>query len=505
MYYSINMNISENYLSESMNIDSYFSEAVFSGGKEKVKPLEEHIQKIKDELDSQLKEQDETIEANKKDKSVKIKSFDPKAFWKNTLFKDFEDAIRDIFGFRNVEIHPYIEKYNSKDKKFESCELNCAVYHIDRFPIEGLVTDKGFYDKTHSTVMQIYISLGLIKTLTTEEILSVFLHEFGHSIDPALVDIKYTETNILSKYITDRKKDINKEENKLIDKIGKKLKSIGSDVAFITNSLIDSIIDIFRTKDSSMKNKLKKLKEKLSNDKEVFNRQNYSEAFADNFARMYGYGHVLMKGIKKLSSNIDNEINSRYKKEKARQKIIYEITKSMIDDEHKTDIHRIRSLINEYKKDIDDPATPKVVKEQLKEDLKELEEVLDQYLNHKDEFQKRVNNLINEELMKLEDDSESSDKNNKDDEAIKEGFIFFNEDYLITERRKAYETLMKAKESLNPEEHKLVVKCFGSSTECSFGKDKNGYYCFTHRCRSKSYPTINDIPQKDVDFVSSTS
>ena len=49
--------------------------------------------------------------------------------------------------------------------------------------------------------MEIWISLGLIKNLTSDEILAVLLHEFGHSIDPALIDIKYTETNILSKYI----------------------------------------------------------------------------------------------------------------------------------------------------------------------------------------------------------------------------------------------------------------------------------------------------------------
>ena len=66
--------------------------------------------------------------------------------------------------------------------------------------------------------MEIWISLGLIKNLTSDEILAVLLHEFGHSIDPALIDIKYTETNILSKYITDRKKSLNKDENRIINK-----------------------------------------------------------------------------------------------------------------------------------------------------------------------------------------------------------------------------------------------------------------------------------------------
>ena len=166
MYYPINMKIPEEYLNESVLVDSYFTEAVFAGGKEKVKPLEERIQKIKDELDERIKDQDDSIKAHNNDKGVKIKPFNPKAFWKNTLFKDFEDELKEIFGFRNVEIHPYMERYSSKSKTFETCELNCAVYHADRFPVEGLVTDNGFYDKSHSITMQIVISLGVLKNLT---------------------------------------------------------------------------------------------------------------------------------------------------------------------------------------------------------------------------------------------------------------------------------------------------------------------------------------------------
>ena len=52
-------------------------------------------------------------------------------------------------------------------------------------------------------VMEIIVSLGLIKSLEPEEIMAAFLHEFGHNIDPANVSIEYTEVNILSKYFFD--------------------------------------------------------------------------------------------------------------------------------------------------------------------------------------------------------------------------------------------------------------------------------------------------------------
>ena len=36
------------------------------------------------------------------------------------------------------------------------------------------------------------------------------------------------------------------------------------------------------------------------------------------------------------------------------------------------------------------------------------------------------------------------------------------------------------------------------------GKDKDGYFCFTHRCRSISYPTVDKIPKGRIKFIEST-
>lgn len=40
--------------------------------------------------------------------------------------------------------------------------------------------------------------------------------------------------------------------------------------------------------------------------------------------------------------------------------------------------------------------------------------------------------------------------------------------------------------------------------EVSLGKDQDGYYIFTHRARSESYPTPHDIPKDKIKFISST-
>ena len=62
----------------------------------------------------------------------------------------------------------------------------------------------------------------------------------------------------------------------------------------------------------------------------------------------------------------------------------------------------------------------------------------------------------------------------------------------------------KPEPQLTPADREEIKKRFGDDLECSFAKDKNGYYCKTHRARSKSYPSISKVPQSVVDFIGST-
>lgn len=38
----------------------------------------------------------------------------------------------------------------------------------------------------------------------------------------------------------------------------------------------------------------------------------------------------------------------------------------------------------------------------------------------------------------------------------------------------------------------------------SVGRDEQGFFCMTHRCRSKSYPTAAKIPTQKIKFIEST-
>lgn len=388
--------------------DTLYTEAVFADGKKKLDGILECVTKIHNELLAQIGNHEE----DEKNKIKNPRIFNPKAFWKHQYFKDLEDEIKKVFGFRSVLIQPFIEKYNSKDKMFESKMMNCAIYQVNRFPIEGIVTDNGFYDKSNSLTLDIVVTLGLIKNLEPDETVGIFLHEFGHAIDPALASISYTEVNALSKYLTDRKGALTAAEKNTLKSYkmndGDKDGGIGGllmAVGVPAKTIFSAIKGFIFGKEAVTKKNLEKLRKIVQSDNEKFNKQNFTEAFADNFARMYGYGVSCARGIQKISKSIDDRVSSRWKKEKMRQQAILDMTKDALNDVHKTDVHRIYALIKEYEADIKNPNTPAVVKNQLKEDLEEMKKLMNQYLNNFSEFQNRINKMIYDELQQQDKSS----------------------------------------------------------------------------------------------------
>lgn len=378
----------------------YFSEAVFKDGKKNIAVVEKAISNVKAELDLR-------IEKHKKS-SDKKDEFNPKDFWKCKQIKELEETLMDTFGFRSAIIEPFVEKYDVEKDVFESNTLNAYISNIDRYPIEGILTDKGFFDKSKSTYIHIVLSLGLMRKLEAEEIMAVLLHEFGHGIDPALVTISYTDTNVLTKYLTDRKSEFKKAEKErfhAFEEIGLVIfgvlfyMGIIQTISKLILPIINWIKDKFFTKEETSEEKIEKIKELIRKDKDKFTRIDMAEAYADNFARMYGYGPALVKALKKLSKPLNDSI-SRIEIEKDREVIIVEITTKTIKDEHKTKMHRIMALIKEYEEDIKNKTIPEKIRKQLEEDKKELEILLEEYTTNFTEFQNRVNKAIIDELRK---------------------------------------------------------------------------------------------------------
>jgi hypothetical protein len=381
-----------------------FSEAVFADGKSTLTPIIKAFDVVKTRLA-------ERLAANTK--------YDGLDFYKDKAFKNLEEAIIDVFGIRDASIEPYIEKYDKKSGEFSSRRFGCWAYipGMTRFPIESLVTEKGFYDKSHAMKLEIIFTCGIIKECTAEELTAIFLHEMGHNIDPAAVDVRYIETNILSKYLTNRKGSLTQSENtylKRIDSVTSNRSITGTILTIVARllirlfinklpSLIDSISRWFKITFFDKEKAIKRIQYLVKYRQERFDVVNNPEAFADNFARMYGMGPQLFTAIKKIDDEDMRKI-SLIKKEKTRQAIIAEmITESVyIKDQHKTDVHRIHNLIREYEKDLKDPGIPKEVKKNLESDMEELKKVLSMYLNNKDEFVSKIYNVIYDELKKID-------------------------------------------------------------------------------------------------------
>lgn len=431
MYNIISLPVPSQYLLESKlsDLDPFqeaeftfcervYMEAVFVNGKEKVQGIIDAFQKIKDQLEAEIKIQDDAVKADPGKYPRKVpkdnsKAFDPEKFWRSDGFKELEDAIATTFGFRDVSVEPFIEKYNSRTKLFETTIMNAAVWQNNRFPVEGLVTENGFYDKSKSIRMMVVMSLGLIHALDAEEMTAVLLHEFGHGIDPACVDIRYVEVNALSKYLMDKKGAINKQELRLTKEVGlfgmlmdaavSRSKKLLTTSKKYTKKFCFGILDVItggRISERARNKLLAKVQKKLDSEQELFTRQEFNEAFADNFARMYGMGPQLIRALKKMGLEMDQRIRSRIVKEKARQRYIVSMTLDMIQDCHKTDIHRIHALLKEYREDIKNPQTPPEVRKQLKEDMEILETLLHEYEHDFDDMQNRVNHLISEDLKR---------------------------------------------------------------------------------------------------------
>lgn len=373
---------------------NFFQEAVFTGGRQKLKPIDNAFKKVQ--------------EALKKEIGSDGKSYSPEKFYKNPAWKDLEDAILKIFGFRFIEMAPQYEKAYGTDKTKMFVYVNAGtVMGEQRFAIEGLVTKDGFYDRTKSLIIQMIVGNQLLLMLEPEELTAIFLHEFGHNIDPALIDINYNQINEYVKYIQDTDKDKAKKEEKgnywlnqfttlatnsrkitqdhtggdisVTDLLGLAISFIGIIIQALFgflqflkwhNPFNTNVVEV-------AKRLMKKTKENIKS-KGIFSKFSSTEAFADNLPRMYGYGKQLISALNKLDNFTDEDsmkklygkdVLTRSDVEKCRCQFFSAMIESQIKDVHKTTVHRYYSMLKEYLKELKDSTIPANIKKEIKADL----------------------------------------------------------------------------------------------------------------------------------------
>ena len=321
----------------------------------------------------------------------------PKILSMTDLFKDLENEFNRVFGFHStvldfvytrLGVGNYNKGKNGDESGYDYGAVNAWTYVGQRYYIDGLLSEeRGFYDSTHSLNFHMEIYPHAFIALTSRELLAVILHEVGHNLDPALVDIGYKDTNELVNYLGNKTTD---------EHVYRWIKLHLEDIPFV-----GPLVALFRTAIGGTKNyedRLKKSTENQLNLNKGWNYTNNIEAFADNIPRMYGLGKDLISGLVKIGEELDeNEGYSFSYLENLRQNEILSCMAAMADmnEEHGTIIHRIKSLLMEYDKELADPKIPKQLRKRIQEDRDGVYDLLQQLLNSPDEVKRKAYNIIN--------------------------------------------------------------------------------------------------------------
>ena len=394
----------------------FFQEAVFTKGRDKLKKLDDAWKPLQEKLRIEVETQK--------------KNFNPEKFHKDASWKDLEKTVQEIFGFRHVSIEPVKETYQNDTDYF--VYVNAYTQTNERYPIDGLVTEEGFYDKTHSLVSQVHFGCKLLMMLTPEELTAVFLHEMGHNIDPALVDITYSNINEYSKYM--EKTEKNKADANPFANLKLNAKAIWfclfsifwffgafalAGIAAI-GGVVTTIVSNLKYYNPLFRNAevvSRKLAKETAADikkKGLFTKEHNIEAFADNLPRMYGYAQHLLTALNKMQKYCDDKlIEMKYGKnalnrkniEKLRGQLFAVTLSSAIKNVHKTEIHRYYSILKEYQKDLEDKNIPPNVKKEIKHDMDQVLKVSELYFESPDVVKNKIYTNIYYAILEADPDA----------------------------------------------------------------------------------------------------
>lgn len=231
--------------------------------------------------------------------------------------KKIQKLFSKVFGFKKSII--YWEPFTYEDAYTYS--MNTFIILANKGHDYIKKGDRGFYDSSHTSVLTVYLSVGLILTtkLTANELLACILHEIGHNFDFSLYHmIGYYMNNILSlgeSYFMTKKykgnvdevnkekmkinKQIQKEDNKYYDDIKKRTKRNNKIMKMLKHSeKLNSIYSILTLIINTISVPFVLI---LSPVTQMFTLSGKKgELFADSFATAYGYGTDLIIALEKL-------------------------------------------------------------------------------------------------------------------------------------------------------------------------------------------------------------
>lgn len=319
--------------------------------------------------------------------------------------KKIEKIFTKLFGFKKTLI--YWEPYSAANAY--TLSLNTYMVFTDKKKSIVKRDGKGFYDSSHSIVLTVYISVGLLTTgLTSRELIAVILHEIGHNFDYSVwhklegiiysimslgltaLDIYQNKdrTNDIKEdfYLTTKQKDDKVYKNqKTRDRIDRQIED-AERTSYKIGRVLDGILFIplapvyLICAPLSMIMQMENIAGKKG------------ELFADSFATAYGYGPELITALNRFE-NIKPENKPKGKISKFffdLGKIHEEILQAFSGEVHGSNMERCQECIEKLKYDLRKNDFPPEMKEVLVEEINSLTRLYKQFYKFDKNEQEKV-------------------------------------------------------------------------------------------------------------------
>lgn len=296
------------------------------------------------------------------------------------------EVFSKLFGFKKSII--YWEPYYMANAYTYS--LNVFMVYSDKKKLIEKKPERGFYDTSHSIVLTVYISVGLLeKKLSSREMIAVILHEIGHNFDysnyhkfeAALYAIGSLGMDAF--YIHKNKNRTNEMKMDVYDQI-----SLDDDTIYKSQKKRDQINTRMRNSEKNYyKNRvvdgffafinipiylLCGLFSPILQITNIAGKK--GELFADSFATAYGYGEELISALNKFEDNkpIWNPKSPIQKFFFDLGKLEIEISTSIFAEVHGTNMERCQECIEKLKWDLKHNDFSPELKEELVEEINKM-------------------------------------------------------------------------------------------------------------------------------------
>lgn len=292
-----------------------------------------------------------------------------------------------LFGFKKSYI--YWEPFYQANAYTYS--MNIFMVYTDKKKLIEKRPDKGFYDSSHSIVLTVYITTGLLhKNMKARELIAIILHEIGHNFDYSnyhkFQAVLYALVSFGSSAM-----QIHKQKNKTNDM---------KEDFLLQTQMNEKEYWEYQIKRDKINKKMKEWEEKSYKKNQILRGIKFpltlpikliyfifspisqigtlsgkkGELFADSFATAYGYGQDLINALQKFEDNrpIYNPKSPITKFFFDLGKLSWEMSINIYAEVHGTNMERCQECIEKLRWDLEHNDFPPALKKELINEINSL-------------------------------------------------------------------------------------------------------------------------------------